>query len=90
MDEVTLNARAFLGKYVVIICALVALLGIISLVFFAGHWLNSQKMGKETADFWDITFKGVAGFVAIFGAWLALIKYFHEKTEANNTKSHCS
>jgi hypothetical protein len=40
-------------------------------------------LNTRQAAFWDATFKGIGGLVAIFGEWLGVSKYFEERSKAN-------
>ena len=52
---------------------------IIAVVVFLSRSAWSLSTGQ--AAFWDIFLKAVAGILGAFGAWLALEKYFHDKSK---------
>jgi hypothetical protein len=66
------------------VAGLIAAIAIVSwfLIWQAG-WLGPLSLKREQADFWDIAFKGIGGFVAVAGSALALSKYFDEKSKEN-------
>jgi hypothetical protein len=62
---------------------LLSLAVLVGFIYFERDWLFSLNMGTQQAAFWDVTFKGIGGIVAVAGAALALSKYFDERTKAN-------
>ena len=64
-------------------CAFLAISAAAAIVLFKRDWVSTLVLGKEQAAFWDVTFKGTAGVVAIVGVIITLSKYFDEKAKAN-------